>query len=122
LEHGEGDAPPVDSVSLIAAPGRPLRPGEFNLGDVPPTLNPDAVRDAYGLGPHPTTPRRGNNPWAFCACGHAWINHDVDEYVGDDSDTCCVEGCDQAGCPGKAVARTLDVAEQTAAMAREAGR
>lgn len=33
-------------------------------------------------------------------CGHLWPFHDIEEYDGDGSDTCCVEGCDQSGCPG----------------------
>jgi hypothetical protein len=27
--------------------------------------------------------------------------HDIEEYAGDGSDLCCVEGCDQVGCSGK---------------------
>ena len=41
-------------------------------------------------------------PWyARCDCGHLWLHHDIDEYRGDGTETCCVEGCDQVGCPGK---------------------
>lgn len=43
---------------------------------------------------------QGRNPWACCPCGHPWIRHDVDERAGDGTDRCCVEGCDQVGCPG----------------------
>ena len=46
----------------------------------------------------------GRNPYdphAFCACGHLWLRHDVEEYGGDGSETCCVEGCSQEGCPGR---------------------
>jgi hypothetical protein len=42
------------------------------------------------------------NPLAVCRCGHVWMVHDVEEYSGDDSETCCVEGCNQNGCPGRA--------------------
>lgn len=38
-----------------------------------------------------------------CACGHLWLLHDVEEYRGDGSETCCVEGCPQTGCPGRQV-------------------
>lgn len=41
------------------------------------------------------------NPWGYCPCGHLWLRHDVDEYRGDDSEMCCVEGCDQTKCPGR---------------------
>ncbi len=40
------------------------------------------------------------NPWGYCPCGHLWMRHDVNEYSGDGSETCCVEGCSQHGCPG----------------------
>ena len=36
-----------------------------------------------------------------CACGHSMLLHDIEEYAGDGSDLCCVESCDQVGCPGK---------------------
>lgn len=36
-----------------------------------------------------------------CSCGHPWLRHDVEEYRGDGSETCCVEGCPQIGCPGR---------------------
>lgn len=36
-----------------------------------------------------------------CPCGHAWMFHDIEEWDGDGSDLCCVEGCDQKACPGK---------------------
>jgi hypothetical protein len=42
------------------------------------------------------------NPWALCPCGHPWLLHDIEEYSGDGTETCCVEGCSQAGCPGRA--------------------
>lgn len=42
--------------------------------------------------------------YGMCACGHPWGAHDVEEYRGDGSETCCVEGCDQAGCPGRLAA------------------
>jgi hypothetical protein len=44
------------------------------------------------------------NPWASCPCGHLWLCHDVNEYSGDGTETCCVEGCDQTGCPGREAA------------------
>jgi len=44
------------------------------------------------------------NPWGTCPCGHFWLQHDVDEYSGDGSETCCVDGCAQTGCPGRAAA------------------
>lgn len=34
-----------------------------------------------------------------CACGHLMIHHDIDEHPG--TELCCVEGCDQKGCPGR---------------------
>jgi hypothetical protein len=37
----------------------------------------------------------------FCPCGHLWHVHDVDEYRGDGSETCCHPGCQQHGCPGR---------------------
>jgi hypothetical protein len=40
-------------------------------------------------------------PWTNCPCEHPWLRHDVDEYRGDGTETCCVEGCDQTGCPGR---------------------
>lgn len=43
--------------------------------------------------PHP--------PWACCGCGHIWLRHDVEEYPGDGSEMCCVEGCRQRDCPGR---------------------
>lgn len=49
------------------------------------------------------------NPWAVCGCGHLWLRHDVDEYPGDGSETCCVEGCDQNGCPGRSDGEVLQV-------------
>lgn len=39
--------------------------------------------------------------WWTCPCGHFGIQHDVYEYRGDGSETCCVEGCSQVGCPGR---------------------
>lgn len=36
-----------------------------------------------------------------CDCGHPWGIHDVNEYKGDGTETCCVHGCDQNGCPGR---------------------
>lgn len=36
-----------------------------------------------------------------CPCGHLFLHHDIAEYDGDGSDLCCVEGCDQASCPGR---------------------
>ena len=45
------------------------------------------------------------NPWVWCSCGHMWMRHDVNEYSGDGTETCCVEGCDQRGCPGRAAPR-----------------
>lgn len=36
-----------------------------------------------------------------CDCGHLWDRHDVEEYRGDGTEACCVEGCDQIGCPGR---------------------
>lgn len=36
-----------------------------------------------------------------CPCSHLMLHHDADEYRGDGTETCCVEGCDQAGCPGR---------------------
>lgn len=41
------------------------------------------------------------SPFDHCACGHMWLWHDVDEYTGDGSETCCVDGCEQNGCPGR---------------------
>jgi hypothetical protein len=41
------------------------------------------------------------DPWAYCACGHVWMRHDIEEYTGDGSETCCVDGCPQVGCPGR---------------------
>jgi hypothetical protein len=49
----------------------------------------------------PYAGRDPTNPWGYCACGHPWMRHDVEEYTGDESEMCCVEGCDQAQCPGK---------------------
>jgi len=40
----------------------------------------------------------------ICPCGHPWATHDVEEYTGDGTETCCVAGCDQQGCPGRAQA------------------
>jgi len=47
-----------------------------------------------------------------CACGHIWLRHDVAEFSGDGTaELCCVEGCDQNGCPGRArMAVVLDPA------------
>lgn len=42
-----------------------------------------------------------SNPHALCECGHPWGIHDVNEYRGDGSETCCVTGCAQKGCPGR---------------------
>ena len=42
-----------------------------------------------------------NDPWALCPCGHPWLRHDVEEYREDGTETCCVEGCSQVGCPGR---------------------
>lgn len=42
-----------------------------------------------------------SNPHALCACGHPWAIHDVNEYRGDGTETCCVTGCEQTGCPGR---------------------
>lgn len=42
-----------------------------------------------------------SDPFSLCPCGHAWMAHDIEEYDGDGSDTCCVEGCSQVGCPGR---------------------
>jgi hypothetical protein len=50
------------------------------------------------------TPSLPRSAFDRCPCGHPWIRHDIEEYDGDGSDTCCVEGCSQVGCPG----RTLD--------------
>jgi len=52
------------------------------------------VTDPYGG-------RDPMNPWTRCACGHLWMSHDIEEYTGDGSETCCVVGCDQVGCPGR---------------------
>lgn len=40
------------------------------------------------------------NWWDRCRCGHEWLTHDIERYPGDDTDMCCVEGCEQLGCPG----------------------
>lgn len=45
--------------------------------------------------------RSGDGTWKYCACGHFWLQHDIEEYRGDGSETCCVEGCNQVGCPGR---------------------
>lgn len=35
----------------------------------------------------------------LCGCGHAWALHDIYE-PSDPRELCCVDGCDQRGCPG----------------------
>lgn len=40
---------------------------------------------------------------ARCPCGHLWLHHDIDEHPGDNSELCCIEGCNQTECPGRGV-------------------
>lgn len=47
------------------------------------------------------------NAFGRCPCGHLWLSHDVEEYTGDGSETCCVHSCRQEGCPGRRD-RTVD--------------
>lgn len=54
--------------------------------------------------PGESTASRVDDPtwaWNVCPCGHLWMHHDVEEYRGDGSEMCCVDGCDQVACPGK---------------------
>lgn len=44
----------------------------------------------------------GINPWARCDCGHIYMHHDFKERSDDGTLLCCVEGCEQVGCPGRA--------------------
>lgn len=44
----------------------------------------------------------GKNPWARCPCGHMLWHHDFQERPDDGTLLCCVDGCDQVGCPGRA--------------------
>lgn len=37
-----------------------------------------------------------------CPCGHSVLTHDFDEYPTDGTLLCCVDGCDQVLCPGRA--------------------
>lgn len=60
------------------------------------------------------------NPWLPCPCGHPWLRHDVNEYSGDGTETCCVEGCSQAGCPGRAAPLT-DATEPAVGTAQTGG-
>lgn len=39
--------------------------------------------------------------FSYCPCGHLWLHHDVNEYSGDGTEMCCVDGCTQTGCPGR---------------------
>lgn len=54
-----------------------------------------------------------SSPWGLCPCGHPWIRHDIEEYRGDGSETCCVDGCTQGGCPGR-TRRKDDMTEDVA--------
>lgn len=42
-----------------------------------------------------------------CLCGHPFGAHDVEEYSGDGSEMCCVQGCSQWGCPGRTPAEEI---------------
>lgn len=65
----------------------------------------DLIDDVGAVAPATGAPYAGpaynSTPFGLCPCGHLWLNHDVDEYSGDGSETCCVWGCTQAGCPGR---------------------
>lgn len=49
-------------------------------------------------------------PW-FCPCGHPWAAHDI-HTPDDPRELCCVDGCDQNGCPGKAAGPYIDTTAQ----------
>lgn len=51
--------------------------------------------------PEPMAYARSSTGVGYCPCGHAWLRHDVNEYRGDGSEACCVEGCAQLGCPSR---------------------
>lgn len=89
---------PGAAVSLISTPGKPAVEGYSNLYDVPPTLNPNAIRDAYGLGPDPSV--------ALIAFNDA---------LAEDPDFAAAW---QRALEREPVARTLDVAERTVEKAR----
>ena len=93
---------PGAAVSLISTPGKPAVEGYSNLHDAPPTLNPDAIRDAYGLGPDPSV--------ALIAFNDA---------LAEDPDFAAAW---ERALERDPVARTLDVAERTVEKAREAQR
>jgi hypothetical protein len=44
----------------------------------------------------------GKNPWARCPCGHLLLHHDFNEHPDDGTLLCCLDRCDQVGCPGQA--------------------
>jgi hypothetical protein len=45
--------------------------------------------------------KREPEPVGLLPMWHVWMRHDIEEYSGDGSEMCCVEGCDQAKCPGR---------------------
>ena len=89
---------PGAAVSLISTPGKPAVEGYSNLHDAPPTLNPDAIRDAYGLGPDPSV--------ALIAFNDA---------LAEDPDFAAAW---ERALERDPVSRTLDVAERTVEKAR----
>ena len=90
-------APSFAEIGL-ADNGTPL-PLPFPVLDETPVDLPAYVAAARGSIGSGTC--SGDGSWKYCACGHFWLQHDIEEYRGDGSETCCVEGCDQVGCPGR---------------------
>lgn len=50
----------------------------------------------------------------LCPCGHTWLFHDAGEADANGTDDlCCVEGCDQKACPGRANQPAPSTPEET---------
>lgn len=99
-------APPLDGAPRgVPIPCGPLSPTAEDLAIV-------ATFERWLAGDRTEWDDRGlpyvdtSNPYAMCGCGHIWMAHDIEEYTGDGSETCCVVGCPQTGCPGRRQAVT----------------
>jgi hypothetical protein len=91
--------PGLTGAGLAAAEAttghRPRRPGRIRA-------RRSARHRTEGIGAMSITAAE-HGMWSFsqCDCGHLYLFHDIEEYAGDGSDICCVEGCNQVGCPGR---------------------
>jgi hypothetical protein len=111
-------APPRARLRLLVRPhGTPhvshMAQPAVRLPGRTPTLTPDLhpqtrarPQPCCSLHPHHQADPMSDQGWWLCPndppCAHGEVLHDVDEYQGDGTETCCVEGCD---CRGRPTAR-----------------